>query len=99
MRIVCGGVVAVLVAGLTLAMAQAPVGAAPANAAAAMGRPVAGSPGQAGRQALYKYLDDIAAKDEAARRAEIAKITDARAGGGAAAGGAVEDSGVDGGRV
>src|ERR1700722_11166037 len=32
-------------------------------------------PEQAGRNALYKYLDDIAAKDEAARRAEIAKIT------------------------
>jgi cephalosporin-C deacetylase-like acetyl esterase len=30
---------------------------------------------QAGRNALYQYLDDIAAKDEAARRAEIAKIT------------------------
>jgi dienelactone hydrolase len=34
----------------------------------------ANSPAQAGRQALYTYLDDIAAKDEAARRAEIAKI-------------------------
>jgi hypothetical protein len=33
------------------------------------------NPAQAGRNALYKYLDDIAAKDEAARRAEIAKIT------------------------
>jgi cephalosporin-C deacetylase-like acetyl esterase len=47
-----------------------------ANAAAAMGRPAdANSPAQAGRQALYKVLDDIAAKDEAARGAEIANIT------------------------
>ena len=46
-----------------------------ANAAAAMGRPEANSPAQAGRNALYIYLDDIAAKDEAARRAEIAGIT------------------------
>jgi cephalosporin-C deacetylase-like acetyl esterase len=57
----------------------APAGAARpagggANAAAAMGRPVAGSPGQAGREALYKYLDDIAAKDEAVRRGVIAGI-------------------------
>ena len=38
-----------------------------------------GAPGvvaaQAGRQALYTYLDGIAAKDEAARAAEIATIT------------------------
>ena len=46
----------------------------PANGAAALGRPDANSPAQAGRNALYKYLDDIAAKDEAARRVEIAKI-------------------------
>ena len=28
-----------------------------------------------GRQALYKYLDDIATKDEAVRRSQIAEIT------------------------
>jgi len=33
------------------------------------------SPAQAGRQALYTYLDGIAAKDEAARREVIAGIT------------------------
>jgi cephalosporin-C deacetylase-like acetyl esterase len=32
------------------------------------------SPAQAGRNALYKYLDDIAAKDEAERSAAVAKI-------------------------
>lgn len=33
------------------------------------------SPAQAGRNALYKYLDDIAAQQTAARRADIARIT------------------------
>jgi len=41
-----------------------------------MGRPNdPNSPAQAGRNALYKYLDDIAAKDEAGRRDAMAKIT------------------------
>jgi cephalosporin-C deacetylase-like acetyl esterase len=48
---------------------------APANAAAALGRPDANSSAQAGREALYAYLDGIAAKDEAARREAIVKIT------------------------
>jgi cephalosporin-C deacetylase-like acetyl esterase len=43
--------------------------------AAAMGRPVAGSPAQAGREALWKYLDDIADKDTAVRRETMAGIT------------------------
>ena len=47
-----------------------------ANAAAAMGRPAdVNSPAQAGRNALYKYLDDIADKDTAERREAVAKIT------------------------
>ena len=33
------------------------------------------SPAQAGRNVLYKYLDDIAAQQTAARRADIARIT------------------------
>ena len=51
--------------------------AAPAARAAVppLARADPNSPAQAGRNALYKYLDDIAAKDEAARRAEMAKIT------------------------
>jgi cephalosporin-C deacetylase-like acetyl esterase len=41
-----------------------------------MGRPAdANSPEQLGRSALYKYLDDIVAKDEAVRRSQIAGIT------------------------
>ncbi|HXE07953.1 MAG TPA: hypothetical protein VN612_08660, partial [Acidobacteriaceae bacterium] len=40
-----------------------------------LARPEKNSPAQAGREAVYKYLDDIAAKDEAARRETIAKIT------------------------
>ena len=61
----------------------APVhGPAPARAAVP-GRPAAAplnradpnSPAQAGRNDLYQYLDDIAAKDAAERRAEVAKIT------------------------
>jgi cephalosporin-C deacetylase-like acetyl esterase len=41
-----------------------------------MGRPAdPKSPEQVGRQALYQYLDDIADKDTAERRAEVAKIT------------------------
>jgi cephalosporin-C deacetylase-like acetyl esterase len=41
-----------------------------------MGRPAnPNSPAQAGRQALYKYLDDIAAKDEGVRRETISGIT------------------------
>jgi cephalosporin-C deacetylase-like acetyl esterase len=88
MRIVCAGVVAGLVMAGLAAMGQSapgtPVDGAPGaaraggatNAAAAMGRPAdPNSPEQAGRQALYKYLDDIAAKDEAVRRSQIAGIT------------------------
>ena len=49
---------------------------APAQAAVApLVRADRNSPAQAGRNALYKYLDDIAAKDEAARRETMAKIT------------------------
>ena len=41
-----------------------------------MGRPAdVNSPAQAGRNALYKYLDDIADKDTAERRETVAKIT------------------------
>ena len=36
-----------------------------------MGRAAANSPEQAGRNALYKYLDDIADKDTAERRAAV----------------------------
>jgi cephalosporin-C deacetylase-like acetyl esterase len=51
-------------------------GPAPARPAAApLNRADSNSPAQAGRNALYKYLDDIADKDTAARRVEIAKIT------------------------
>jgi cephalosporin-C deacetylase-like acetyl esterase len=50
--------------------------AVPARAAVApLNRADPNSPAQAGRNALYKYLDDIATKDEAERRAAIAKIT------------------------
>ncbi len=70
--------VAALVA-TSLASAQtAPSVAAPAAnrpAAAPLNRANPNSPQQAGRNALYKYLDDIAAKDEAERRDTIAKIT------------------------
>src|SRR5437868_8523749 len=45
------------------------------TAAAPLNRPAANSPAQAGRNALYKYLDYIAGKDEAARREKIAAIT------------------------
>ncbi len=40
-----------------------------------LNKPDPNSPAQAGRNALYKYLDDIADKDTAARSAVIAKIT------------------------
>jgi cephalosporin-C deacetylase-like acetyl esterase len=40
-----------------------------------MNRPDPKSATQAGRNALWKYLDDIADKDTAARRADVAKIT------------------------
>lgn len=57
-----------------LAVAQtAPPAGRPETAP--LNRPAANSPAQAGRNALYQYLDDIAAKDEAARRDTIAKIT------------------------
>jgi cephalosporin-C deacetylase-like acetyl esterase len=54
--------------------ATAPAAANPRPAAAPLNRADPNSPAQAGRNALYKYLDDIAAKDEAAREAAIAKI-------------------------
>jgi cephalosporin-C deacetylase-like acetyl esterase len=51
-------------------------GPAPARPAVApLNRADPNSPAQAGRNALYKYLDDIAAQQTAARRATIAKIT------------------------
>ena len=66
-----------------LALAQTKPASVPAPAAPAAQRPTApplnrvdpNSPAQAGRNALYQYLDGIAAKDEAARRETIAKIT------------------------
>jgi cephalosporin-C deacetylase-like acetyl esterase len=42
---------------------------------APLNKPEANAPDQAGRNALYSYLDDIAAKDEAARHETVAKIT------------------------
>jgi hypothetical protein len=54
--------------------ATAPAAANPRPAAAPLNRADPNSPAQAGRNALYKLLDDIAAKDEAAREAAIAKI-------------------------
>jgi len=51
-------------------------GPAPVRPAVApLNRADPNSPAQAGRNALYKYLDDIADKDTADRRAAIAKIT------------------------
>jgi hypothetical protein len=58
-----------------LVVSSAGLAQAPANAAAVRARIDPNRAEQAGRSALYKYLDDIAAKDEAARRAEIARIT------------------------
>lgn len=55
--------------------AIAPPRSATASALPSLAKADPNSPGQAGRNALYQYLDDIAAKDEAVRRAEIAKIT------------------------
>ena len=59
------------------ALTRPPVGG-PARerpAVDSMNRPDPNSPAQAGRNALWKYLDDIADKDTAARRVEMAKIT------------------------
>ena len=56
--------------------AQPVHGPTPARpAVAALNRADPNSPAQAGRNALYKYLDDIATKDGAARSEKIAKIT------------------------
>lgn len=84
-RLVAISLPAILTASLltvTPLCAQPPAGSgathgpAPARPAVApLNRVDANSPAQAGRNALYKYLDDIAAKDEAARRETIAKIT------------------------
>ena len=49
--------------------------ARPRPAGAPLNRADPNSPAQAGRNALYKYLDDIAARQTAERRATIAKIT------------------------
>ncbi|HEX9201071.1 MAG TPA: acetylxylan esterase, partial [Acidobacteriaceae bacterium] len=50
-------------------------GPSPARTAVpSLARPDANSPAQAGREQLYQYLDGIAARDEAERRAVIAKI-------------------------
>jgi cephalosporin-C deacetylase-like acetyl esterase len=54
--------------------ATAPAAANPRPAAAPLNRADPNSPAQAGRNSLYKLLDDIAAKDESAREAAIAKI-------------------------
>jgi hypothetical protein len=57
-------------------IAQTPAPVAPARPAVPpLAKADPNNPAQAGRTALYKYLDDIAAKDEAARRADMAKIT------------------------
>jgi cephalosporin-C deacetylase-like acetyl esterase len=56
-------------------LAQAPAVAAPARPAVApLNRADPNSPAQAGRNALYQYLDGIAAKDETARQTGIAAI-------------------------
>lgn len=60
----------------SVAFTQTPAPTAPARPALPpLAKADPNSPAQAGRNALYQYLDDIAAKDEVARRAEIAKIT------------------------
>ena len=78
MRVSSAAVFCVFLAASSVALAQTPGPASPQAtpaAAPARVRLDPDSPAQAGRTALYKYLDDIAAKDEAERRAEIAKIT------------------------
>src|ERR1035437_10930561 len=49
--------------------------ARPRSAVPPLNRADPNSPAQAGRNVLYKYLDDIAAKQTAERRADIARIT------------------------
>lgn len=72
MRVSSTAVLCALLVVSSTTFAQAP----PARAAVPpLAKADPNNPEQAGRNALYKYLDDIAAKDEAARRAEIAKIT------------------------
>jgi Acetyl xylan esterase (AXE1) len=64
---------ALLISSLAVASAQTPPPAASARPTApSMARP---DPANAGRIQLYTYLDDIAARQTAARRATIAKIT------------------------
>jgi cephalosporin-C deacetylase-like acetyl esterase len=74
MRVSSAAVFCAFFVASSIAFAQTPATAATAAAPARV-RLDPNSPAQAGRTALYKYLDDIAAKDEAERRAEIAKIT------------------------
>ena len=57
-----------------IAYAQAPAPANPRPAVPPLVRADQNSPANAGRLQLYKYLDDIAAKDNAARRATVAAI-------------------------
>lgn len=66
--------VLLLVSSAEFAQMPAPP-AAPARPAAPLNRADPNSPAQVGRNALYKYLDDIAARDEVERRDVIAKIT------------------------
>jgi small-conductance mechanosensitive channel len=49
--------------------------ARPRPAAPPLSRPRADSPEQAGREQLYKYLDDIASRAEAERHSNVASIT------------------------
>ncbi len=64
-----------LVSSAAFAQTAAPPAVPARPAVAPLNRADPNSPAQAGRNALYKYLDDIAARDEAERRDVIAKIT------------------------
>ncbi len=64
-----------LVSSAEFAQTPAPPAAPARPAVAPLNRADPNSPAQAGRNALYTYLDDIAARDEAERRDVIAKIT------------------------
>jgi len=64
-----------LVSSAEFAQTPAPPAVPARPAVAPLNRVDPNSPAQAGRNALYKYLDDIAARDEAERRDVIAKIT------------------------
>src|ERR1017187_10568818 len=66
---------ALLISSFAVASAQTPSPVANARPTAPpIVRPDPNSPANAGRIQLYTYLDDIAARETAARRADIAKI-------------------------